>query len=116
MSKAKKPAKKDNTEVWFKKELYGEAPQDYHFVLTNGEKLKDLKDLINALDKMPEDVFRHHVNEMKNDFSSWINDVFKEKNLAEELKNFYNKADTELALYKNITNKMEKMIKRLSKK
>ncbi|MBS3152009.1 hypothetical protein J4230_01220 [Candidatus Woesearchaeota archaeon] len=106
---------KERAEIWVTKEVYGETPEKYHFVLANGEKLKDLKDLMHALEKIPEDVFRHHVNDMRNDFSSWVKDVFRDDFLANELKKFNNKLETELALHKYINNKMEKIIKKLAK-
>jgi len=114
LAKGRKLAQQ-TAEVWLKKEVYGEAPQEYHFVLKNGEKLKDLKDLLKALEKMPEDMFRHHVNNARNDFSAWINDVFKDNHLAEELKKLNTKIETEIALHRNLTEKMEKLVRRLAK-
>lgn len=116
MVKKVKAVSKPKTEVWISKELYGEAPEKYHFILANGDKLKDLKDLNKALEKMPEDIFRHHVNEMKNDFSTWVKDVLKEDNLANDLKRFNSRMEEELTLQRHINQKMEKLIKKLSAK
>ena len=29
-------------EIWIKKEVYGEAPEQHHFIVSNGKKLKNL--------------------------------------------------------------------------
>jgi segregation and condensation protein A len=62
-----------------------ELNPEHYFVLKNGIKVKSLKELAENLEKMDSKTFRHHVNNKKNDFSKWINDVFKEEKLAEEL-------------------------------
>lgn len=113
-SKLVKP--KGKAELLIRREVYGKAPEEYHFVLSNGEKLKDLRDLVNALEIIPEDVFRHHVSEMKNDFSNWVRDVFKEHSLAEELKRMRSRMETELALQKHINKKLDKLINKLAMK
>ena len=115
MSKSKKNSK-PVTEVLISKEVYGEAPQKDHFVLSNGNKLKDLKELTQSLERMPDEIFRHHVNPIKNDFSSWVKDVFNENSLADDLKNLHSKVETELALQRHINARLEKLIKRLVKK
>ena len=112
---AKISNKETKAEVWISKEVYGEAPEKYHFVLKDGKKIKNLKELAESLSTMGDDVFHHHVNSFRNDFSSWVNDVFNEKTLAEELKHMNNKLGTELILYKNFEKKLNKIIKKLSK-
>jgi len=65
-----------------KKEI---KPEQY-FVFNNGVRVKNLKELAEHLDKIDKKTFRNHVNNKKNDFSNWINHVFNEKKLADELK------------------------------
>ena len=43
---------------------------EQYFMLQDGRELKSLADLYKALGSMPRDVFRHHVNESKNDFKN----------------------------------------------
>ena len=45
-SNSSKIKPKEKAEVWIRKEAYGQAPEQYHFVLQDGKKLKDLKDYI----------------------------------------------------------------------
>ncbi|MFH0874680.1 MAG: hypothetical protein V1859_01995 [archaeon] len=61
------------------------APQ-FFFILSNGSKIRNLLELKNMLHHLPDDIFRYHVNNKKNDFSSWINDVIGLDELASELR------------------------------
>ncbi|MBU4284005.1 MAG: segregation/condensation protein A [Nanoarchaeota archaeon] len=65
-----------------KKEI---KPEQY-FVFNSGIRAKNLKELAEQLDKIDKKTFKHHVNNKKNDFSNWINHVFNEKKLADELR------------------------------
>jgi hypothetical protein len=104
-----KPAEA-KVEVIIKKNTLGEAPEEFCFVLSDGQKLKSLFDLAKSLDKMTDDMFNFHVNESKNDFSSWINDVFEMPDLAKEISSFHSKVDTELAILKKLVNEMKKEV------
>ncbi len=56
------------------------------FRLHGSGTLHSIKDLYTSLESMEDETFSHHVNESKNDFSKWINDVFHENELAEKTK------------------------------
>lgn len=62
-----------------------DVPGDMVFWLSNGQKLKNLKELRNALTSMPDDVFYHHADQNHNDFANWIRDVIKDTALANSL-------------------------------
>ena len=57
------------------------------FRLSNGRILKNLYELMNALESMDDDTFRYHVNKNKNDFENWIRYVFKDGELANLISN-----------------------------
>jgi hypothetical protein len=61
---------------------------DQAFVLSNGEKLRTLDELSEAINLIDPDTFHAHVNEEKNDFASWVEHVFGEMELAENLRKF----------------------------
>lgn len=94
-----------------KKTVLGHAPEEYHFVLKDGTRLKNLYDLIDALANMHEDIYNHHVNEQKNDFANWIEDIFEDKNLAKEIKQINNQVETKIALMKKIIKELREMAK-----
>ena len=63
-----------------------EAPSTQHyFYLNNGKKLKNIAELMESLKDMDQDLFSFHVNEQRNDFASWVRDVFGEKELARRI-------------------------------
>ncbi len=56
------------------------------FKLADGRELQNLVDLARALEEMADDVFFHHANIEKNDFSSWLRDVFDLDGLADAVR------------------------------
>lgn len=58
------------------------VPDQYSFYLHDGKTIKNLSDLIHALDSMPDEIFYYHANDQKNDFSNWIRDIISEHELA----------------------------------
>ncbi len=66
--------------------LLSELAPDQYFRLWGGETIRTVPELEQALKKMDDATFRHHVNNHKNDFSNWIQDCFGDKILAEELR------------------------------
>ncbi|MFH1182251.1 MAG: DUF5752 family protein [Candidatus Woesearchaeota archaeon] len=99
---------KPRVEITIRKQVLGEAPQESRFVVSDGRILKDLKELADALHDMSNDVFRHHVNEFRNDFSSWVRDVFGDQELAEELSKAGSQAEAEINILRNIVKKLSR--------
>lgn len=64
---------------------------DKAFRLQSGVMLYSVEDLLYELSKMDEEVFRHHVNEERNDFSTWIEHVFLYSELSDQIKSARNK-------------------------
>lgn len=79
-------------------------PENY-FVLNSGGVLKDIKELALALDHISDDDFRHHVNDMRNDFSNWVRDIFQDAELADELMKTKDKKDTQIIILKRVVQK-----------
>jgi hypothetical protein len=64
--------------------------QDKYFWLHDGKSIKNLYELAIILEKMPNDLFNYHVTDKKNDFSNWIRDVIKDKDLAAKISQIKN--------------------------
>ena len=62
-----------------------EASPDSYFFIHEGSTLKSLHDFEHCLGTMTESQFQHHVNSGKNDFASWVESAFGEKDLADSL-------------------------------
>ena len=109
----KDPAKKTSPVKRAEKhELYLEITPDKYFALCDGRQIKDYKELAEILETINDDVFNFHVNEQKNDFASWINDVFDERELAEKIRDMRNKFEIRAKLYEHLFNKLGKYRKK----
>jgi len=75
---------------------------EFAFFLSNGNKVNNIHELGNELEEMPDKVFDHHVNEEKNDFSSWVSAVFEEKELAKDLKKEKSKKEHHRKVLKHV--------------
>lgn len=79
---AKKPAKKVSKKPTKK---YVKAKGDQRFFLVDGTVISNLFELADALDMMGHEMFYHHVDGDRNDFSNWVRDILKEAELADKL-------------------------------
>lgn len=70
----------------FKTSINTPAPSEHLFVLANGKKLASLQDLKDSLFEMSDEVFANHVYANHNDFANWIQKIFKDKKLANIIK------------------------------
>lgn len=104
--KPKTTAQKKQEKLKAAKTVKKNAHPDRVFVMVNGHKLKNVKQLADVMDKIEDHVFNHHVNEDKHDFAVWLRDVFEEIDLAKELADVKDKKHIQLVLYKHISHKL----------
>jgi hypothetical protein len=83
-----------------------DAPGATYFVLCNGKPVKNIKELADLMEELEDQVFNYHVTPEKNDFATWIKDIFKDIELAEKLAGAKDKKHMQLVLYKHITHKL----------
>jgi hypothetical protein len=69
------------------------------FITKDGAKLHSLKDLYGHLSVMPEEEFRHHVNEHKNDFAAWVEHSHGDKFLAQAVRQAKTKEEVQKAIF-----------------
>lgn len=98
--KVPKPKRKPKQAT--KKTSISKKKTNNQFYLIDGRALNSLLDLADAFDEMSNDVFAHHVNSERNDFSAWIKDVFNEIELAETLMDSVDKDDHHVKVLKFI--------------
>ena len=96
----------ERVEVVIKKKVLGEAPVEHHFVVADGKRLKNIIELADALETMTEEVFMHHANEFRNDFSNWIGGVFKDHSLAEEMKKAKNRLESQIVILRRLVKEL----------
>ena len=105
----KKAIKKVPTiQVTITKKILGKAPQKYSFNLQDGRKLQTVYELIDELETMSEENFRHFVTGTENHFANWMEHVFSEKTLAEEMRHIHDRIDTQRALLKHLVRELTK--------
>ena len=95
-----------SVEVIIRKKILGEAPEEHHFVVADGKKLKNIIELADALETMSEEIFRHHANEFRNDFSSWVKDVFYDHSLAEDISRAKSRLETQIAILRRLVKEL----------
>lgn len=82
-------------------------PKDHeYFYLVSGDQIRDVRELVNLLDTLADEVFNYHVNDERNDFASWIEAVFQDKNLAERIRSLRNKQEMNLVICKYLIDEM----------
>ena len=106
--KKAKPVKKTPIKVTIVRKITGKAPEKQEFYLKDGRQLKDIYELIDELETMAEETFRHHANEIDNHFANWIEHTFGEKSLAEEIRYINDRLDTQRAIMKHLIREMIK--------
>ena len=90
--------------------ILGSVKPEVAFYLIDGRRLDTLLHVVDALETMSEDIFRHHVNDMRNDFATWINDVYNEKELADMLKNCFDRRSTQVTILRHMVEKLKKFV------
>jgi len=60
--------------------------EDKWFRFTHGKKASSLQELRHVIEELNEAEFRHHVNDERNDFAKWVEDVFEQKKLAKSMR------------------------------
>lgn len=81
------------------------AKPEHYFLLITGIPLKNLKELAGSFETMNDWVFNHHVNESRNDFSSWIKFILKEEELADEILNIKDIREMETKILRHLVSK-----------
>lgn len=102
---------KPKIKVTIIKKILGKSPEKYNFYLHDGRKLQSAYELIDELETMSEETFRQYVTDVENHFANWIEGVFGEKTLAEELRHIRSRMDTQRAILKHLVRELTKRIK-----
>lgn len=80
----------------------GKAGEEELFYLHNGLTIDSIRELVVQLHRMDEESFRHHVDGDKNDFATWIHDVFGDDELAETIKRCTDKEEMAVLIEKRV--------------
>lgn len=81
---------------------------DKFFVLCNGKNIFSIRQLLDELIIMGDEIFNYHVNESKNDFANWIYYVFNDEELHDKIRDIKNKNDMIIILSYHILKNLER--------
>ena len=84
------------------KKHFSDTSSHHYFHVANGIVIKNLYGLDAALDIMSDDTFAHHVNADKNDFATWIRDVFQDDVLASAVAGATDRKHMQLLLLRHL--------------
>jgi hypothetical protein len=80
-------------------------PSEKYFMLPDGRAIKDYAELAKVIETLPDELYFFHANDQKNDFASWIMDVFHEEDLAENIRSAKSRIEVLFLLYKDLFEK-----------
>jgi len=86
--------------------LFSDLPKDHRFWTVDGMPLHNLHELYDAFETMPDTVYQHHVTGDRNDFATWVSNVYHDEDLAYKL----HKAKNRLAAKRAIEDRIEELI------
>jgi hypothetical protein len=82
------------------------VPEEKAFYINDGRRVRNLYELVEALDSMKEATFKFHINKKKNDLSEWIRHVIGEERLADDVARLVMKDKIQIRLQKHVIQKM----------
>jgi hypothetical protein len=85
-----------------------QAPRGQEFVVSrSGRKLTSIAELRSTLPELSDEQFADHVSGQKNDFATWIRDVFHETTLANMMRRCHSRAEM-IEILKRFCNRKHK--------
>ena len=57
-----------------------------HFELTNGKKIKNIKELKKELKNIDEETHKQHITKKGNEYADWIEEAYGNKKLAKKIR------------------------------
>ena len=89
------------------KRILSNTAPDRAFWVNNGPVVKSVIELATAAKKLTPVQFMHHVNNAKNDFAKWVDEVIRDSELAQHIK----KAKTREDLAGAVTGRLKQLQK-----
>ncbi|MFH0978089.1 MAG: hypothetical protein V1837_02185 [Candidatus Woesearchaeota archaeon] len=83
-------AKKENFKA-INERILADCNPDVVFYACNGAVIRNIYELASTIESLQDDAFSYHVNQEKNDFANWVNDILGDGQLAKKLKGIKNR-------------------------
>ncbi|MFH1073135.1 MAG: hypothetical protein V1743_06940 [Nanoarchaeota archaeon] len=91
-----------------KEKILSDCRPDWVFWCCNGVLIRNIYELANTIKAMNADVFKYHVNEQKNDFANWVEEVLDDKKLGKKMRTTIDK-DLLVAMVKKRIKEVERL-------
>jgi hypothetical protein len=88
--------------------LLSRVPEENVFWCHDGQVLRDMKELRDALTLMSDETFSYHSNAFKKDFSAWVKDIVGDEKLAKDMET----ADTRQLAVRTVEARCDILIKK----
>lgn len=93
-SKTPKPeSKASKTKKTASKKMLEKVSETVVFWCNDGQVFNDMEELMDGFERMSDQTFAYHLNDVKNDFSCWVLDIIGDQKLAQDLKTVKNRKD-----------------------
>lgn len=86
------------------------------FYLKGDKKFSSIKTFAKELIQMPKEVYEHHVNNHKNDFSTWVKHSVKDEKLAQKIEGEIDKIEMEITVLRHLVHEIPAEKKPVKKK
>ena len=80
-----KKVRRETKEKQEAQKFLADVPQEYVFWCHDGQILRNMKELGDALSAMMDETYGYHWNTEKKDFSNWVRDTIGDVKLAKDL-------------------------------
>lgn len=95
--------------------LLSNAPGDKVFWVSDGRILKNLSEMINALNTMSDETYKFHTSGEKNDFADWVLQVFGSRKIYLKIRTMRKREKVAQAVKKVLDVEKEKKKKKMLK-
>lgn len=75
------------------KKMLEKVSETVVFWCNDGQVFNDIKELMDGFERMSDQTFTYHLNDIKNDFSCWVLDIIGDQKLAQDLKTVKNRKE-----------------------
>ncbi len=84
------------------------APEEL-FIASDGRVIRNLWELLDFVKSAKEDSFKHHVNELRNDIATWVEEIVLDDDLSRRIRDAANRAE----MHKLIESRLKELEKKV---
>jgi hypothetical protein len=90
------------TKLQRRRKIMRNSSEETKFIQKDGTPIRNVLELSNAMEIMSTEIYTHHVNEQRNDFSNWVRDVMDDRILSKQIQEAKDKTQTQVTILKHL--------------